>query len=189
MIYLVSGFMRSGTSMLMQALEAGGMAVVKDAQRDQLNAAHSDVQYQPNPVSLYEPTVAHMRHPGFPRMYDGQVVKIVVPFLPMLAVHDYRVVFLRRDAEEIRQSYEGAFGAKLTTAQIDRAVEEGLKTLRNRKDVRDVFELDYAETVAHPGETCYALTQIGWPIDVLAAMAVVDPARYRFRREALTVGL
>lgn len=185
MIYLVTGFMRSGTSMFMQALEAGGMTVVRSESRDRMNAAHSDELYRPNPESLYEPDVREMREPGWPRQHDGKALKVVAPFLPRLAVHGYRVVFMRRDPEEIRQSYEGAFGVRLRVERIEQTVFEGLRTLRNRRDVHDLVGLNFADVIDDPVS---AFASLNWPIDAQAAVSVVDPSLYRFRKELLTVG-
>ena len=186
MIYVVTGFMRSGTSMLMQACEAGGMAVVKSETRDEVNRIHSDAWYQPNPVSLYETPVLEMQVSGWPRGHDGCVVKVVAPWLQHLAVHDYRVVVMRRDPEEIRQSYEAAFHAKVTVDQIEQVMKHLLEQLSNRRDIRDVHELAYTDVIAHPS---LALSQLHWPFDLDGAAAVIDATRYRFRGDRLVVGL
>lgn len=170
----------------MSCLESGGLPVVRSESRDRLNAAHSDQHYRPNPVSLYEPDERAMRVPGWPRQHDGHAVKVVVPFLGRLAAHEYRVVFMRRDSEEIRQSYEGAFGARLASQQIETVIAEALRTLRNRRDVHELIELHYADVIDDP---VLSLASLNWPIDVQVAAAVVDPALYRFRRETLVEGL
>lgn len=186
MIYLVTGYMRSGTSLMMQALEAGGLPVIKHPSRRALNERCADARYRPNPLDLYEPAWADMRQVDFPRFHDGHALKIVVPWLGRLAVHVYRVVFMRRDPEEIRQSYEAAFNGHVSVAQIERAVHEALRTLANRRDVLEVHELGYADLVQRPSES---LASLHWPIDIPVAAAVVDPSQYRFQRSRLTVGL
>lgn len=189
MLWLVSGFMRSGTSMMMSCLEAGGMSVVKSAEREQFGAAHSDEHYKVNAGGLYEPNPAEMNQPGWPKQHDGTALKVVVPWLRALSVHDYRVVFLLREFEEIRQSYEGAFGQKLKREGIERQVTEGLAQLHNRRDVRTVTTLNYADVIANPLAAFNKLRSAGWPIDVEAAASLVNPELYRFRLERLTVGL
>lgn len=180
MIYVVSGYMRSGTSMMMQALEAGGMPVLRSERRDRLNESHADEQYRPNPISLYEPDPREMTL-GWPRQHDGLAIKVVVPFLPRLSVHEYKVCFMRRDPEEIRQSYEGAFGQRLDLERIERATSEALLTLRNRRDV-ELTELWYPDVIEHG-------LDLDWPCDMEKANAVINPDLYRFRRERLTVGI
>lgn len=189
MIYGVSGFMRSGTSMLCRALEAGGMTVVRSEARDEFGKIHSDAYYSPNAGGLYEASLQEMREIGWPRQYDGMVVKAVAPFIKFLAPHAYRVVFMRRDAEEIRQSYAAAFGKHFTTAQIEATVSESLSQLRNRRDVADIIEVEYASMVKNPLAEFTRLADNAWPFDPIAAAKIVDPAQYRFRLERLTAGL
>lgn len=58
MLWLVSGFMRSGTSMMMSCLEAGGMSVVKSEAREQFGQVHSDEHYKVNAGKVYCPACA-----------------------------------------------------------------------------------------------------------------------------------
>jgi len=189
MIYIVSGFMRSGTTMKMECMEAGGMSVVKSESRDQFGAAHNDEHYRVNPHGLYEPDLTELRQLGWPKQHDGKVLKVVVPWLRALSVHEYRVVFMLRDFEEIRQSFEGAFGGRLKRETIEQQVAEALAQLRNRRDVLTLTTLNYCDVVADPQRELSRLRAAGWPIDVEAAASVVNPDLYRFRLERLTVGI
>ena len=185
MIYLVTGFMRSGTSMMMQALEAGGLEVAKSEERDMFNELHSGGRYKPNPVGLYELSTREKNNADFPRMYDGKALKCIALFLSKLAVHEYKVIFMRRDAEEIRQSYEAAFGQKIDNKTIEKRVEESLKTLHNRKDVLEIHEIWYDDILENPKKF---LTSLNWPIDVERASKVIDKGLKRFKKEILTQG-
>jgi len=178
--------MRSGTSMMMQALEAGGMAVVKSPERQRVNERVSDAQYRANPIDLYEPAVAETRRPGFPRWHDGKTIKLVLPWLAMMSVHAYRVVFMRRDPEEIRQSYEAAFGERVTSALISQRVEEALHTLRNRRDVETLTEAWYPCVVREPRAFFESLD---WPVAVADAARVIRADARRFQREQLVIGI
>lgn len=190
MIYIVSGFMRSGTSMMMSCLEAGGLQVVKSPDRDRLNDNHSDEFYRPNPVSLYEPDQREIGKWDWPRKHDGCVLKVVCPWIRQLAVHDYRVIWMDRDSEEIRQSYEGAFGGKLTIENIETAQKEGLSHFTNRKDVKQIIRVPYAEMIADPDKWLFRIeTTIGRLLDRASAAAVVNQDLYRFRLERLTPGI
>ena len=108
MIYIVSGFFRSGTSMMMQALEAGGLPVYYSRARDEFNERNTDAAHRPNPVSLFEPSATDLDEPGFQRRHDGKAVKVLIGW--PLAIHDdYRVVVMRRDPGAIIESYERNF--------------------------------------------------------------------------------
>lgn len=186
MIYVVSGYMRSGTSMMMQCLEAGGMSVVRSDERDQLNNVHSDDNYKPNPNGLYEPSIYEMHQPNWPKQHDGKAVKVVAPFVNNLAIHHYHVVFMRRDSEEIRQSYEAAFGGKLLCKDIDKTIETALSTLRNRRGVECVTEISYYDMLDAPEKK---LSDLSWPINVKDAVKAVDINLHRFRLASLVKGL
>ena len=172
--------------MVMECLEAGGMGVAKSKIRDGYNTTHSAGYYSPNHAGLYDLPVIEMRGVGFPREHDGKAVKVVVPFLRMLSVHEYEVIFMRRDTEEIRQSLEAAFKIKQTTAIIEKQIEEGLKILHNRKDVCRLVEWDYRDILIRPR---WYFESLGWPIDTQKAASVVNPDLCRFRLERLGVGL
>ncbi len=170
--------------MLMSALEAGGLKVHDNPGRDRHNL--TDGSYRVSHGGLREPSRQEMRQPGWPRQHDDCAIKLVAPFLGQLAVHDYRVVMMLRDPEEIRQSCEAAFGWRTSPDLIRAVQEEAVRTLENRRDVRDVRVLQYRDVICDPQG---ALASLKWPIDAAAAASVVDDRQYRFRRERLVVGL
>ena len=174
--------------MMMSCLAAGGMDTVKSEIRDQFGKHHSDSHYQVNASGLYEPDVREMRDPTWPRQYDEKAIKVVVPFLPNLTVHQYRVIFMRRDLEEVRQSFEAAFGGKMKLAELEQQVHLALERLSNRKDT-ELVQVQYSDVLTAPLQEFRKLRDYGWPIDPVAAAALVDPSQYRFRRELLEVGI
>lgn len=186
MIYIVSGYMRSGTSMMMQCLEAGGMSVLRSDERDQLNNVHSDDNYKPNPNGLYEPSIFEMHQPNWPKQHEGKVIKVVAPFINNLAIHRYQVIFMRRDSEEIRQSYEAAFGGKLMCKDIDKTVETVFGILSNRRDVEHITEISYYDMLDDPEKK---LSELSWPINIKDAVKAVDINLYRFKLNSLVKGL
>ena len=95
---IVSGLPRSGTSMAMQLLVAGGLDPFTDAVRE------AD---ESNPRGYYE----HERVKGSASDVSwipdasGHVVKVVAPLLPYLPPGpEYRVVFMERELDEILES-------------------------------------------------------------------------------------
>jgi hypothetical protein len=185
MIYIVSGFIRSGTSACMQALEAGGLSVVKDGKRKEFNWRHKDGKYTPNPDDLYEPNMTLWTH-SWPRQYDGMAIKLVVPYCRRISAHNYKVLFMMRDPEEIRQSAEGSFGIRVKTQQIETQRSEALAVLRNRRDVKHIEVVQYQDLIENPLEI---FTKLNWPIDAKKAATVITPSQYRYRLDDLVVGL
>jgi len=97
-ITVVSGLPRSGTSMMMQMLEAAGLELATDGHR----AANSD-----NPLGYFElEAVKRLREDSsFLKSVIGRVVKVVTPLIPFLPPeYDYRVISMERDLDEILAS-------------------------------------------------------------------------------------
>jgi len=181
--------------MLCQAVEAGGISVLRSAARDDFARSMEDESYCVNPAGLYEMDPEDIAGLDW-RANEGKAVKVLVPWLHLLPAAEYRVVFMLRDCEESRQSLEAMSGRSYrprasrqdATRYIENKVVAALDTLRNRKDV-SLLTLQYADVVADPLAAMQRVKDAGWPIDVKAAAGVVRPELYRFRRENLVVGL
>ena len=97
-ITVVSGLPRSGTSMMMGMLEAGGMELLTDG----IRTADQD-----NPKGYYEyERVKQIEHDQA-WLVDarGKAVKMIAALLRHLPPeHDYRIVFMRRDVGEVLAS-------------------------------------------------------------------------------------
>lgn len=184
MIYLVVGHPRSGTSMMMRAVEAGGLTVARSIRREAKNTR--DGTYLANRDGLYEVDPKEVWVSGWPRMYEGQAVKVLTSWVRHVSAGDYSVAFMLRDSEEIRQSFEASHREKRTTLQIEREIDEALSLLHVRRDVHQITLLNYRDVLEHPRES---LSKLNWPLDVTAAASVPDVSQYRFRRELLSVGL
>ncbi|GAA5128371.1 alkaline phosphatase family protein [Luteolibacter yonseiensis] len=103
-ITVVSGLPRSGTSMMMQMLAAGGLTVFAD------NGRIADAS---NPHGYFEHEAVKLLHRDASWLPDarGKVVKIVAPLLPFLVESDregkplhYRVIFMTRPLEDVMAS-------------------------------------------------------------------------------------
>ena len=99
-IVVVSGLPRSGTSMVMKMLEAGGLAVLTDG----LRTADED-----NPKGYYEvervKDLAREADKGWLGEARGKAVKVISYLLKSLPpTFNYKVVFIRRDLEEVLAS-------------------------------------------------------------------------------------
>lgn len=176
-----------GTSMMMESMQAGGMKLAYDSERERLNTQASDENYKPNEC-LYEFTAPNMRIPEWPLMHDGCCIKSVSGVNHLLAVNhaSYRVIMMRRDFEETRQSLEAAFGYKVTCQRLDQQWDDDYFSFHNRRDVADVQVVRYYDMICNPVEQIRWLT---WPVNAEKAAQTVKSDRYRFRREDLTVGI
>ena len=176
-VYLVTSFHRSGSSMMMRCLEAGGMQAVYDDAQDFMNVTHERDGYQPNPNGFYAMSGNEFKRPDFAQEYDGMLVKIPAGDAFMLPPGDYRILFMWREPVEILKSmatftpfntftYESVihFYDQAVTAFVART---GAEIVR------------YSDVLNDPFSTFAALTSDGWPIDAAKAATCVDPALYR----------
>jgi hypothetical protein len=181
MIYIVSGFMRSGTSMMMRALEAGGLEAVYNPDRDKMNDQFGDEHYKINDEGFYELSRNEYLNPQFPDNYDGKLVKCLWGGMLHLRGSGTikNIVFMRRPIEEIADSYEAAFGHRHPAAipELSEKLDRIQGILEQRMDVR-LKVLNYHEVIRDP---LTAFESLGWPIDAFKAASVVKPQLYRHR--------
>jgi hypothetical protein len=100
MITIVSGLPRSGTSLMMQMLAAGGMPVLSDGER----RADTD---NPRGCLEWERIKQLPKDPACIAEAEGKVVKVISQLLLSLPPgHDYRIVFMQRPLPEILKSQD-----------------------------------------------------------------------------------
>ena len=201
MIYVVSGFMRTGTSCLMQACIAGGMTPAYSPLGERLND-NGNPHYKPNRNGFFELELAEYGTPGWPLQYQDRLIKVISyqrdnVFIGCQQMEvnptGYRIVWMLRNAEEIRQSWEAAeIGPPLrpeVVADIARQQDVCFRLAANRIDVESVLPVWYRDVVENPLLTFELMKGLGWPIDPVKAAGAVDPSQYRFRIENLTPGI
>src|ERR1700687_1851245 len=90
MITIVSGLPRSGTSLMMQMLAAGGVPILSDGERQ------ADVD-KPRGYMEWEHVKQLPKDPACIAEAEGKAVKVISQLLLLLpAQHEYRVLFLQR---------------------------------------------------------------------------------------------
>ena len=191
-VYVISGFMRTGTSMMMKALEEGGMEACYKQSRDVMKNRFVDEFYDPNIGGLYELERKDYQDFGFPQKYKGKLIKALSHGVPQMATmpDGIRVVFMRRNPEEIRQSYDAFFGQQLRNIEhLERNMEDVIERIKNRKDIKSLDIFWYREVVEEPLKYFKILEEHGWPVDPEKAASAVDPQYYRFKIENLTMGI
>lgn len=182
-ITIVSGLPRSGTSMLMQMLAAGGFPVLTDGRR----AADAS-----NPLGYLEYELVKRLAIDSTWLHQarGEAIKIVAPLLPYLpvtaadgsALH-YRVLFMQRDLGEIADS-QARMLRNLGREQLNqplplllRAMQQDLDTARAWLDQHAVsgLEIDYRTTMAAPASAAAALAHLIPQLRTGPAAAAVQP--------------
>lgn len=152
---LVSGLPRSGTSLMMQLLEAGGLPAMTDSER----AADID-----NPRGYFE-WEAIKQIAKEPELLDdpaveGKAIKCISMLLAKMPPHHhYKVIFMTRPIEEVAESQEkmttrlATKGAELDREQLERGLHahriETLNWMNNAANV-EFIEIDYPGLVRDP---------------------------------------
>ena len=188
-ITIVSGLPRSGTSMMMRMLEAGGMPVLTDRVR----AADAD-----NPIGYYELEVVKQLSRGtaadtaWLHGARGKAVKVIYRLLYHLpGDRRYKVIYLKRRLEEVVASQKAMVERRRTTgstlgdpALIEAFDAETRKAERWLKGQENfiMLRLDYRAIIEDPH---HGVAEVGRFLDLdldLDAMAgVIDSGLYRQR--------
>ena len=183
---IVSGLPRSGTSMMMQMLVAGGVPALTD---------HVRQPDDDNPKGYYEfePVKRTRLDPSWVDSAAGSVVKMVHLLLYDLPPgHTYRVIFMKRKLEEVLASQsvmlarKGKKGAALSTERLKAVFEQQLEKvglwLADQPHL-EVLDAHHHEVISHPLLQAARINDfLGGKLNVEAAAGVVDPSLYRQRQ-------
>ena len=187
-ITVVSGLPRSGTSMMMKMLDAGGVSPVTD----ELREADED-----NPKGYFEFERVKQMDQGDTSWVvgaRGKVVKVISALLKHLPPGEqYRVIFVRRHMPEILASQRkmlirrGEDPDKMDDAQMTLLFEKHLKQvdewLRAQPNFR-VLYVYYSDVLSDPQPQITAINRfLGGNLNVTAMGQMVDPQLYRNRKE------
>ena len=185
MIYIISGYMRSYTTMMMHCLEAGGMEVVWDSERDDW-ASQNGIEVNPDNKlrEITDSTLATFWEN--PAQFDGKVIKILSKYGYLrLPPWEYKVIVMTRNPEEIRQSFHRVFGKPLEYSDpsgeskplSDDLYEHILRgTLSDLANAGiDALLLSGNTVLKKPLQVFEFLKQNGWPIEPQRAAAEVQP--------------
>jgi hypothetical protein len=184
-VTVVSGLPRSGTSMLMRMLEAGGIPAVTDGRR----GADED-----NPRGYYElEAVKRLPEDGeWLGSARGKAVKAVSALLEKLPTGPrYRVLFLERTLAEVLASQRRMLERRGEPTDrvpdermaelFRRHVDAVLERARARADM-DLLVVAHQEVLASPREAARRIDGfLGGGLDLGAMAAAVDPSLWRQR--------
>jgi hypothetical protein len=185
-ITVVSGLPRSGTSLMMQMLEAGGLPTFTD------NVRTADPD---NPKGYYEfeRTKQLERDQSWVPSAAGKVVKIVSPLLRHLpAEHSYKIVFMQRDLAEVLASQRQMLERRGRPAQNDDDDGMAAAFRRHLADVEawlaeqpniKVLYVTYEAVINQPAVEIERVNAfLGGALDTAAMAGVIDQKLHRQRR-------
>jgi hypothetical protein len=185
-VIVVSGLPRSGTSMMMKMLEAGGVTLMTDAVRQ------ADVD---NPKGYYEyERVKHLEKEtdkSYIREARGKALKVISFLLKELPDDNhYRVIFMRRHLDEVIASQNKMLGRRgeesiddhETMAEAYRNHLAAVKILVRKRPNFEMLDFRYDQAVKDPRDAARTVNAfLGGALDEAAMAAVVDAELYRNR--------
>ncbi len=186
-ITIVSGLPRSGTSMMMKMLDAGGLPPLTD----KLRTADTD-----NPKGYYEfERVKKLREgdDAWLPMAEGKAVKVISALLVYLPRHyNYRVIFINRDLDEILASqrkmlkHRGEEEGKPDDSEMKKSfkkhLEKILQWISTQTNMK-FLAVNYNMIINNPNELVASINNfLGNTLDTEKMIDVVDPNLYRNRQ-------
>ncbi len=184
-VVLVSGLPRSGTSLVMQMLAAGGLPLLTDGVR-QPDADNYRGYYELEAVKKTKSDASWLVGAA------GKAVKMVYLLLYDLPPgYQYRVVFLQRKLEEVLASQKIMLqrqgkGTGEDDAAMTRIFQKELVKVGQWLSAQPNFSLlnvDYNRLVVQPRVHAAEIDEfLGGGLNLDAMAAAVDPAQYRNRR-------
>lgn len=185
MITIVSGLPRSGTSLMMQMLVAGGMTALSDGERQ------ADVD-NPKGYLEWERIKQLPRDPTLIAEAEGKVVKVISQLLLSLPLtHEYRIIFMQRPLAEVMTSQEqmlqrrGTADPSVDPAAITRAFQNHLyevNTWLNGKPNIGMLRVQYHSLLNEGSAICERVANfLHLTLDLEAMSRQVDQSLYRNR--------
>lgn len=180
-IVVVSGLPRSGTSLMMQMLDKGGLHILSDDKRE------ADIS-NPKGYYEYEPVMALYKDNSWLHMGQNKVVKIVAPLLKYLdPKFRYKIIFMNRDLNEVLVSQqkmlgknEDVFSVKLYN-QFQKLLAN-VESFNKKEPGVEILYVDYKETLDHSRRVIDKIEQfIGLDLKKEDMASVIDTSLYRNR--------
>jgi hypothetical protein len=185
-IVIVSGLPRSGTSLMMQMLQAGGLELLADEHRP----ADPD---NPRGYCEYEPVKALGRDNSWVPRVEGKAVKVVSALLTFLPADlNYKIILMKRPMAEVlasqkqmlqRLGRQGSTADDQTLGKIFSRQLAETEIWLGRQAHITVLSVNYRDVLQDPEGSASLVAQfIGLPLKIAEMTAVVDPNLYRQRQ-------
>ena len=182
-IIIVSGLPRSGTSLLMQMLEAGGATLLTDENR---------LPDEDNPKGYLEfELVKNLRsNKEWLPLAKGNVVKVIHALLPDLpSNYQYKIIFIHRNVEEVVASQTkmlqraGRTGANMPADKLSALFTAERNRITNwvsEQNNMSLMECDYRDILENPVVNAQSISNfLQIKLDTKLMAGVIDLSLYR----------
>ena len=184
MITIVSGLPRSGTSLMMQMLAAGGMPLLTDFERK------ADID-NPRGYCEWEPIKLLPKEPNRIDEAEGKAVKVITQLLLSLPPgRNYKLIFMERPLPEVLASQDEMLKRRGSTQSVNHALltsafrdhmREVIAWLERRTEI-PVCRMGYRKVLSDPSNSAKAVRDfLDLELNVEAMAREVDPSLYRNR--------
>lgn len=178
-IVVVSGLPRSGTSLMMQMLQSGGIEVLTDSNRK------ADVS-NPKGYLEYKPVMALHKDNSWLNIAQNKSIKIVAPLLKFLdPKYRYKVIFMTRDLSEVVKSQQKMIGKDIDTLPVKlfEAYKRQLQQVETWKEKEPSVEfiyIDYKDAIYNTERTVKKVASfVGKQLNTEAMQSCVDKNLHR----------
>ncbi len=190
-IVIVSGLPRSGTSMMMKMLDGAGLPIMTDQIR-QADVDNPKGYYEYERVKDLEKEKEAGQDRAWVREGRGKVLKVISFLLKSLPDENfYRIVFMRRDLDEVlasqnkmlvhRGEENPADDKTMTEAYLNHLA--AVRIMVRKRPNMEIMEVFYDQAIANPRATAEAInTFLGGELNVGAMVSAIDAELYRNRK-------
>jgi len=183
-VIVVSGVVRSGTSLVMQMLEKGGILPLTD------DKPKAD-QHNPNGYYGHQATRQLQKNQDVIQEAVGKSIKVLAGFLPLLPKnYTYKIIFIERDLNEVWDSLQemrksngvkiqDGFFAVQKRENFKRNIEKS-KTWAAQHPATEILCISHLELIKHPLEQATRISAfLNDTVDASLMAKVVNPSLHR----------
>ncbi len=186
-IIIVSGLPRSGTSMMMQLLKAGGLSILCD---ENVKADENN----PKGYFEYSPVKNSRMDNSWMENAPGKAVKVIAPLLPALRMkHKLKIIFMEREINEVitsqhqmiflktgHQKKELTFDLRIKNT-FEKIIQESKSWIAERSNI-EVLYVQYHDVVYHPEKEISKIKSfLNYPLNEAAMKNAVLPELHRIK--------
>lgn len=181
-IIIVSGLPRSGTSLMMQMLQAGGLTLISD------NVRSADY-HNPNGYFEYEKVKSLQSDNSWVNISHGKCIKILFHLLKFIPMQfNYKILFMERNLDEVLESQDKIIRERYSIGSdkdksLKKIFEKELQNIEewlDRQNNISLLKVQYKDVLENAlQETIKIEDFLDLPLNKHHMTKVVDPALYR----------
>ncbi len=175
MLWVVTGFPRTGTSAMMQMLKAGGIDIFfSEARENVMNAQYPDGNFEWLELKLNQMTDTQYLQEQVP---DDVAIKLLTQYVRNAPVRPMKIIWMHRDPWEIWASasridlrgFKDRYPKDTWEESYTYTTEIMREVMMDRKSVKEIIDIQYNELTTNP---LNVVLQLGLPKSAVNAIKV-----------------